>query len=144
EPVTKTASRCHPKCHSRIAIADNPSDDRTQRESNPKRSADEPEGGGPFFFRCDVRDIGKRGRDGRTSYTRNKPANKQPTECRRQCHDHVIQAEAESGKQQHWAAPKPVRQNADHRRKEKLHGGKDGEKNSVPNRGSRHVIVHKI
>src|SRR6188474_2373836 len=144
EPVSKTQSPSDPKRHSRIAIADNSSDDRAQGESNPKRSADESEGAGPFFFRCDIRDICKRRRAGRASDARNTAANKHPTEWRRYCHDHVIQAEAESRKQQHRTAPKPVRQNTDHRRKEKLHGGKDGEKNSVPDRGARHVVVHEI
>src|SRR5436305_1119481 len=41
EPVGKTQSSCHPKGHSRIAVADNATHHRTQRESDPKCSADE-------------------------------------------------------------------------------------------------------
>ena len=43
--------------------------------TGPKRSTDEPERAGLFFFRCDIRDIGKCRRDGRTSNARNKSAN---------------------------------------------------------------------
>src|SRR5262249_11958187 len=66
EPVRKTQSRCHPKSHAWIAVADRSSNHRTQSESNPKRSTDEAERAGAFFFRCDIGDVGERRRDSRT------------------------------------------------------------------------------
>src|ERR687887_838311 len=76
EPVRKTERGCDPKRHSRIAVADNTSDHRTQSESNPKRSTDQAKRARPFFFRRDIGDVGKRSRNGRTGNAGNDSADK--------------------------------------------------------------------
>src|SRR5207237_8282317 len=94
-----------------------------------------------FFTRSYNGDVGHRGGNNRRGESGNDAAEKKPANGRRKRNHDVIETESKEREEEDRAPTDPVRQNADHRREEKLHRRENRQKNAVPVSGASHVVV---
>ena len=144
EPIRQTQAGRDPERQPRIRVPKNSTKRGPEHEANAKSRADETERARSFFARHDIGDVSHPGGNARRRDSRNHSAEKKPADGRRQRHDDVIEAEPEIRKQDHRPPAKAVRQNAEHRRKNKLHERENRSENAEHFRRARCIAAEKI
>src|SRR6266540_5380721 len=95
KPVCQAKSSGHPERQTRTDVSERAANSRTENETETERDADHAESAGAFLFWNDVSDVGHGSWNARSSDSGNDPAEKKPTNRRRQRHHNVIEAETE-------------------------------------------------
>src|SRR5207248_5250335 len=132
DPVRQAKPGGNPERQTGTDVSQRPANSRTQNEPETKRYADHAESAGAFFFWNNVGNIGHGGWNARSGNSGNNPAEKKPCNCGRERHYNVIQAKHKIRQQDHRSSSKLVRQDAQDRRKEKLHQREDSAENAKP------------
>ena len=139
--IGEAERRRHPERQPRIDAAEQTADRGPDDETDPERGADLAEHRGAFLRGRNVGDIGKRGGDAGRSDAGDHAADEQPDQRWRQRHQHVVEAKAEIGEQDHRTAAEAIGQGAQQRRCEELHQRPGGAEQTVDARRISGVVV---
>ncbi len=107
--VGKTEARGNPERQPRRNAARQSAERRTKHKAGAESRAEQTEARGAFVRRRHVGDISVSGCDARRGDAGDHPADEQPAQRRRQRHQHIVQADAEIGDEDHRAPAETYR-----------------------------------
>jgi hypothetical protein len=119
--VGETEGGGRPERQARVDRAQHSAQCRAQHEAKAERGTHQSERAGALFCGRDVGDVGICGREARRRDAGYDAAAEQPNQRRGERHQHVVEAEAQHGDEQHRAAAEAIGHGAQQRREDELH-----------------------